>query len=135
MVNKISVTQKLIFVLERVENILGKGEIAGNQHFLLFPDYFRKLSSSRVFFFFFSELCIDIIISDGKNNFEKAENCCQKPDKMNTCFIKNLQLAKIYKSCDGSVRRAMFSATFTYDVEQWCKLNLDNVVQVYVGEK
>ncbi|KAH3844480.1 probable ATP-dependent RNA helicase DDX52 [Dreissena polymorpha] len=46
------------------------------------------------------------------------------------------QLALIYKSCDGSgLRRAMFSATFAYDVEEWCKLNLDNVVQVYVGAK
>jgi len=42
----------------------------------------------------------------------------------------------IYKSCDGAnLRRAMFSATFAYDVEEWCKLNLDNVVQVYVGAR
>ena len=33
---KISVTKKLIFVMGRVENILGKEETAGNQHFLLF---------------------------------------------------------------------------------------------------
>ena len=35
--DNISVSQKLNFVLERVENIVGKGENAGNQHFLLFP--------------------------------------------------------------------------------------------------
>ena len=46
------------------------------------------------------------------------------------------QLAVIYQACDGPlVRRAMFSATFTRDVEEWCKLNLDNVVQVYIGAK
>ncbi|XP_053408363.1 probable ATP-dependent RNA helicase DDX52 isoform X1 [Mercenaria mercenaria] len=46
------------------------------------------------------------------------------------------QLAAIYKSCDGTnLRRAMFSATFAYDVEEWCKLNLDNVIQVYVGAR
>ncbi|XP_052766131.1 probable ATP-dependent RNA helicase DDX52 [Mya arenaria] len=46
------------------------------------------------------------------------------------------QLALIYKSCDGAnLRRAMFSATFAFDVEEWCKLNLDNVVQVYVGAR
>ncbi|KAI0208878.1 putative ATP-dependent RNA helicase DDX52 [Lamellibrachia satsuma] len=46
------------------------------------------------------------------------------------------QLATIYKSCDsGCLRRAMFSATFAHDVEEWCKLNLDNVIQVYVGAK
>ena len=38
--NKISVTQILKFVLRRVEYILGKGENAGNQHFLLFPQGF-----------------------------------------------------------------------------------------------
>ncbi|XP_071079357.1 probable ATP-dependent RNA helicase DDX52 [Haliotis cracherodii] len=44
------------------------------------------------------------------------------------------QLGVIYKACDSThVRRAMFSATFACDVEEWCKLNLDNVVQVYVG--
>ena len=34
--NKIYVTEKLKFVLGRVENITGKGENAGQQHFLLF---------------------------------------------------------------------------------------------------
>ena len=44
--NKIYVTEKLIFVLGRVENILGKGENAGYQHFLLFPKCFQKPLSS-----------------------------------------------------------------------------------------
>ena len=34
----------LKFVLGRVENIMGKGENAGYQLFLLFPQYFQKLS-------------------------------------------------------------------------------------------
>ena len=29
----------------------------------------------------------------------------------------------------------MFSATFASDVEEWCKLHLDNVIQVYVGAR
>ncbi|XP_072164077.1 probable ATP-dependent RNA helicase DDX52 isoform X2 [Diadema setosum] len=46
------------------------------------------------------------------------------------------QLGTIYQACDSShVRRAMFSATFAYDVEQWCRLNLDNVVTVSVGAR
>ncbi|XP_060079542.1 probable ATP-dependent RNA helicase DDX52 [Ylistrum balloti] len=46
------------------------------------------------------------------------------------------QLAEIYKACDGpNLRRAMFSATFAFDVEEWCKLNLDNVIQAYIGAK
>ena len=46
--DKIIMTQKLKFVLERVEDIVGKGENAGYQHFLLFPQCFQNL-----FFFFF----------------------------------------------------------------------------------
>ena len=30
------------FVLEMLENIVGKGENAGYQHFLFFPQYFSK---------------------------------------------------------------------------------------------
>ena len=37
---KKNVTQKLKFLLELVENIVGKGENAGNQHFLRFPQCF-----------------------------------------------------------------------------------------------
>ena len=40
--NRINVTKKFKFVSERIENILGKGENAGYQHFLLFPKCFQK---------------------------------------------------------------------------------------------
>ena len=40
--DKINVTEKLKFVLGRVENIEGKWENAGYQHFLLFPQCFSK---------------------------------------------------------------------------------------------
>ena len=42
-------TQKLKFVLGRVENIVGTGENAGYQHFLLFPQCFQKASFSGSF--------------------------------------------------------------------------------------
>ena len=42
--NKISVTQKLKIVFGRVESIAGKGESAGYQHFLPFPQCFLKTS-------------------------------------------------------------------------------------------
>ena len=45
--DKIIVTEKLIFFLGRVENILRKGENAGNQHFHLFPQCFQKATLSR----------------------------------------------------------------------------------------
>jgi len=46
------------------------------------------------------------------------------------------QLASIYRACSsGKARRALFSATFANDVEEWCKTNLDNVVSVTVGER
>ncbi|KAM8977250.1 putative ATP-dependent RNA helicase DDX52 [Pelodytes ibericus] len=46
------------------------------------------------------------------------------------------QLASIFVACTSHlVRRAMFSATFAHDVEQWCKLHLDNVVSVSIGAR
>uniref|UniRef100_A0A7M4EW06 Probable ATP-dependent RNA helicase DDX52 n=1 Tax=Crocodylus porosus TaxID=8502 RepID=A0A7M4EW06_CROPO len=46
------------------------------------------------------------------------------------------QLASIFLACTSHViKRAMFSATFAHDVEQWCKLNLDNVILVSVGAR
>ena len=41
---KINLTENLKFVMGRVENIVEKGENAGYQHFLLFPQYFQKAS-------------------------------------------------------------------------------------------
>ena len=38
--DKINVEEKLKYVFGRVENIVGKGENAGYQHFLLFPQCF-----------------------------------------------------------------------------------------------
>ena len=43
--NKIKVAKMMISVFNRVENIVGKGENAGYQHFLLFPQCFQKLVS------------------------------------------------------------------------------------------
>ena len=46
------------------------------------------------------------------------------------------QLGAIYRACDSTqIRRAFFSATFAHDVQEWCKLNLDNVVMVTIGQK
>ena len=42
--NIINVTEKLKFALGTVENIVEKGENAGNQHFLLFPQCVLKAS-------------------------------------------------------------------------------------------
>ena len=38
--DKINVTRKPLSVMEKVENTVGKGENAGYQHFLLFPQCF-----------------------------------------------------------------------------------------------
>ena len=45
--NKINLTEKLKFVVGRVENV-EKGENAGYQHFLLFSQCFQKTSFSRL---------------------------------------------------------------------------------------
>ena len=43
--NNLNLAEKLKFVLERAENIVGKGENAGYQHFLIFPQCFQKAST------------------------------------------------------------------------------------------
>ena len=40
--DKINVNQKLKFDMGKVENIVGKRENAGHQHFLLIPQCFKK---------------------------------------------------------------------------------------------
>ena len=40
--NKLIVTQNIKVVFHRIENIVGKEENAGYQHFLLFPQCFQK---------------------------------------------------------------------------------------------
>ena len=42
--DKMNVAQMMISVFDRMENIVGKGENAGYQHFLLFPQCFQKAS-------------------------------------------------------------------------------------------
>ena len=44
--DKVNATQNLKFVLGRVDNIVGKGDNGGYQHFLLFPQCFQKPSST-----------------------------------------------------------------------------------------
>ena len=46
--DKIKVLKMTIFVSDRTENIVEKGENAGYQHFLLFPRCFHKLSFPEV---------------------------------------------------------------------------------------
>ena len=40
--DKMKELKRILFVFDRVENIVGKGENAGYQHFLLFPQCFQK---------------------------------------------------------------------------------------------
>ena len=46
--DKLNITQIIKFVYHRIENIAGKEENAGYQHFLLFPQCFEKAVSSSV---------------------------------------------------------------------------------------
>ena len=43
--DKLKAAEMKISLFDRVENTVGKGENAGYQHFLLFPQYFPKPSS------------------------------------------------------------------------------------------
>ena len=43
--DKLNVAKMMIFLFDRAENTLAKGQNAGYQHFFLFPQCFPKLSS------------------------------------------------------------------------------------------
>ena len=45
--DKMNAAEMMISLSDRVENIVGKGENAGYQHFLLFPQCFQKSSLSE----------------------------------------------------------------------------------------
>ena len=47
-VDKLNVTERLKFVFARVEIIVGKGENAGNQHFLVFPRFSKPSFSGSL---------------------------------------------------------------------------------------
>ena len=53
-----NVIEKLKFVLQQIENIVGKGENAGYQYFLLFPQMFSKV------FFFRVVISQDCVVKD-----------------------------------------------------------------------
>ncbi|VDL70198.1 unnamed protein product [Nippostrongylus brasiliensis] len=68
-----------------------------------------------------------LIVDESDRLFEVVEG-------QERCFRN--QLATVYKACDGKfTRRAFFSATFSYEVEEWCKENLGNVAMVCIGER
>ena len=46
--NKLKTADTAEFVLDRAENIVGKGENAGYQHFLLFPQCFHEAALSEM---------------------------------------------------------------------------------------
>ncbi|XP_055328078.1 probable ATP-dependent RNA helicase DDX52 [Paramacrobiotus metropolitanus] len=46
------------------------------------------------------------------------------------------QLGVIYKACSSPrICRTLFSATFAVEVEEWCKLNLNNVIMLSIGAR
>lgn len=68
-----------------------------------------------------------LVVDESDRLFEVVEG----QDK---CFRN--QLAAIYKACDAKCTRvAFFSATFSHEVEKWCKENIDEIGMVCVGER
>ena len=64
-----NLAEKLKTVFGRVENIVGKGENVGYQHFLLFPQYFQKRSkASKVGIVWERVEKVDQIVKKDKND-------------------------------------------------------------------
>ncbi|KAM3721146.1 putative ATP-dependent RNA helicase [Dirofilaria immitis] len=76
------------------------------------------------------------ILSDGLNwlVIDESDRLFDNTEGDNKCFRN--QLAKIYEMCSGNfVRRAFFSATFSYEVEDWCRRNLYDMVTICIGTR
>ena len=86
-------TEKLKFVLRRVENIVVKGENTGYQHFLLFPQCFQRASFSGSLK---SGLC-----GKGLNVFRASELRCARANDAR--FQRNgAQLFKVMRPLGAS---------------------------------
>ena len=81
----------------RVENIVGKGENAGYQHFLLFPQCFQKAS--------FQEASKGVIVWEWVNPFPNKPRflCVRRSVLLNTLWEKEKFLVMSYFSFSRSV--------------------------------
>ena len=73
-------TEKLEFVLGRVEKIGEKGENAGYQHFLLFPQCFQRVVSNIITIYLSMSDLLSFIISNADPNIRvvKSRDCVVK---------------------------------------------------------
>ena len=100
--NKINVNQKLIFVLGRVQNIVGKGENAGFHHFLLLPQCFKRLlfqscSKSGLCGKWLKHLTINHSIQGfNKSEREAFRKHCREMETMLVTSIVSLSLNNFY---------------------------------------
>ncbi|CAB3407805.1 unnamed protein product [Caenorhabditis bovis] len=68
-----------------------------------------------------------LVVDESDRLFEVVEG-------QERCFRN--QLAAIYKACEAQCTRvAFFSATFSHEVEKWCKENIENIGMVCIGER
>jgi len=65
-----------------------------------------------------------LVLDEGDKLFEQGEAGFRE------------QIAIIYKACDNPlVKHALFSATLANNIEEWCKVHLDDVVRITVGTR
>ena len=94
--DKSNVTQNIRVVFHRIENIVGKEENAGDQHFLFFPQCFR---------FFFPSISSKVVIADDKSNvtqnikvvFYRIENIVGKEE--NAGYKHFLLFSQCFRFC------------------------------------
>ena len=90
--DKTNVTFMIISAFDKVENIFGKGENAGYQHFLLFPQYFEKA--------FFPDASKGVIMWERvKTQFQHLLNCRQKALKKQFRKRRYFRLVQIQSNC------------------------------------
>ena len=110
--DKLNLTRKLKFVLDRLENVVGKGENAGYQYFLLFPQFLYPRVKDRGHVIF----TVAVIILDcaiGANLWPMAhENMTYGPKWP----LKILDGAKFYPDC-AEINNVIFQIS----IQAYCK--------------
>ena len=124
--DKINATETLKLVLGRIENVLGKGENAGYQHFLLFPKCFQKAFFLRVVKSPHYHMmpcaracmraCVCVYI---KNIVRKGEIACNKQFLLfSKCFLPYMALI-FHSKCTLKYRLQFVSIWTVYNFVVW----------------
>ena len=119
--DNLNVAKIMISLYDRVENIVGKGENAGNQHFLLFPQCFQKAS--------FPEASKGVIVWEWDKDMKKflknpiLRNCWSDFDIISQEYFWVTLFKKCARNFDPPINMALVNGGFSHyrDMKKFLK--------------